>query len=285
MKHEIIKLKENIYRIYAYGVHEDLFIGTDVALLWDTGCGEGGIRKCVDELIGNKKLIVVNSHGHPDHAFGNFEFTDCDTYIHEEDIRVLKEEYDTEELRKWTYENMLDQNCSYALQEYIAKYKTSTFKCMKEKDVFELGGISLKVIHLPGHTAGSCGMLYQEEGWFYSGDCISPWQFLPESTGLLKWYDSLKKMRNLPFDRMYASHMREPQEISYHGEKREIEKYIRGVEAAWNRGYQKGFDYPNPVFPEEKVKAFMLEEYGEKDMMRANTVCAIVTEEKFDARK
>lgn len=279
MKFEVIKMDENVYRIFSCGVHEDLFLGSDRALLWDTGCGEGGLGDTVRQLTGTRELIVVNSHVHPDHAFGNWEFQDCRTYMHPDDIAIVSE-FDCPKQRKWVYDNMICGNCDQKEGDYIKEKKIADLIPMEDGKEFDLGGITLQVIHLPGHTPGCCGLLYKEKEWLYSGDCISPWQFAPETMGLKKWMTTLEKMKALPFKKMYASHMREAQETSDHGEKHEIDKYIRGIESAWKNGYEKGYAYPNPV-GEESVRAFMMEGFTEKEMMLPNTVCAVVSKNKF----
>jgi len=47
--------------------------GKDKALLIDTGLGVARLNAFVKTLT-TKPLIVVNTHGHPDHAGGDFEF-------------------------------------------------------------------------------------------------------------------------------------------------------------------------------------------------------------------
>ena len=50
-----------------------LFVGTERALLLDTGTGVGDIRGLVEDLT-DKPVTELNSHGHPDHAMGAPEF-------------------------------------------------------------------------------------------------------------------------------------------------------------------------------------------------------------------
>ena len=50
-----------------------LVCGQDRCLLIDTGWGIGDLRALVAEL-NPLPLTVVNTHGHPDHTFGNWQF-------------------------------------------------------------------------------------------------------------------------------------------------------------------------------------------------------------------
>ena len=50
-----------------------LIVGTERALLFDTGLGIGDIRAAVSELT-DLDIVVVNSHTHYDHVGGNHLF-------------------------------------------------------------------------------------------------------------------------------------------------------------------------------------------------------------------
>ena len=93
-------------------------------------------------------------------------------------------------------------------------------------DRFDLGGIVLEVLELPGHTAGSIGLWWKEQKLLYVGDAVNcfVWLFLPEAENLSVYTNTLKKVRALPFEKMIQSH--EPRVMG-----REcLEDYIRLVE-------------------------------------------------------
>ena len=72
--YQVQRLTDRRIRIYdPLGVFIDLFIGKEKALLWDTGYGIVPVREVMEELT-SQPLIVVNSHGHIDHAAGNYQF-------------------------------------------------------------------------------------------------------------------------------------------------------------------------------------------------------------------
>ena len=92
--YKIKDLGENIFSIFEIvGVGEHLIIGEDKALLIDTGYGYGNLRKEIKKIC-NKPLIVVNSHAHVDHCFGNSQFEKV--FISKEDMPVFQ----TDELQK-----------------------------------------------------------------------------------------------------------------------------------------------------------------------------------------
>ncbi|MEU8227755.1 MBL fold metallo-hydrolase [Kribbella sp. NPDC048915] len=51
-----------------------LLLGTDRALLLDTGTGHAPLRGLIEELAGDRELVVAHTHGHSDHVGGDEEF-------------------------------------------------------------------------------------------------------------------------------------------------------------------------------------------------------------------
>lgn len=51
-----------------------LLLGRDRALLLDTGTGHIPLRPLVDQLAGDRELVVAHTHGHGDHVGGDGEF-------------------------------------------------------------------------------------------------------------------------------------------------------------------------------------------------------------------
>jgi glyoxylase-like metal-dependent hydrolase (beta-lactamase superfamily II) len=66
-----------------------LVSGDERALLIDTGWGVGDLPGLVASLT-SRPLLVVNTHGHPDHTFGNGQFERV--YIHPADARMMGKE-------------------------------------------------------------------------------------------------------------------------------------------------------------------------------------------------
>ncbi|MFG1813736.1 MBL fold metallo-hydrolase [Kribbella sp. NPDC049174] len=53
-----------------------LLLGTERALLLDTGTGHAKLRPVVDGLLSGQRLIVAHTHSHGDHVGGDAEFDD-----------------------------------------------------------------------------------------------------------------------------------------------------------------------------------------------------------------
>jgi hypothetical protein len=91
---EVYQFRNNLYGIYTEsldGMGDPwmyLVIGPEKAMLIDTGFGVGDLKGLVNEITGGMPLMVVNTHAHFDHAYGNFQFDNV--YCHEYEARRLK---------------------------------------------------------------------------------------------------------------------------------------------------------------------------------------------------
>ena len=85
---------------------------------------------------------------------------------------------------------------------------TGELKPAGEGFTFDLGGMTMEVIHLPGHTAGSIGLWCPERKLLWVGDAMNcfVWLFLPEAQSLNTYIASLHKAAALPFTHMIQSH-------------------------------------------------------------------------------
>lgn len=74
--------------------------------------------------------------------------------------------------------------------------------------MFDLGGRTLQVVGLPGHTSGSIGFLCRELGILFSGDAVTPIECLcfHESSSVQTYKETLEKLRRLPFERFWTGH-------------------------------------------------------------------------------
>lgn len=129
-------------------------------VLWQEGAAKPRPAIVVDpsmafervmELAAENSLeieLIVNTHGHPDHMFNNFELkqaTGAQLCIHELDEYRL--EKNLGETRPWLPRPPMLQKADFSF---------------KEGAVLEAGGIKLKLLHTPGHTEGSSCFLLEE---------------------------------------------------------------------------------------------------------------------------
>ncbi len=118
---------------------------------------EGKRIERVVEITGVKLKYIVNTHGHVDHIGANKDikeaFPDALLVIHEEDLKLL--------------ENALN---SFIAPMVGAKASPEPDQLLKEGDTISFGGITLEVLHTPGHTPGS--ICLATEGLIFTGDTL-----------------------------------------------------------------------------------------------------------------
>lgn len=200
------ELEPGLFRIGNSMVFMDLIVGAHHALLFDTGYGFGELKALVRSLT-DKPLYVVNSHGHVDHACGNAQFGGA--WIHPADL-ALAQEHNGPQMRMAELETA-EVPMDFDLESYLHLGPGELIP-VEEGHSFDLGGLTLEVIHLPGHTAGSIGLWCPEKRLLWVGDAINcfVWLFLPEAQPLEVYAASLHKAARLPFTHMIQSHESDP---------------------------------------------------------------------------
>ena len=132
-----------------------LVIGEERACVIDTMNGYNDLQQAVRQIT-DKPLTVVNTHGHPDHIFGNVYFDRA--YLHPADLPLVRTFTENPEFVRHCRENNL---------------RMPPFSEVHEGDVFDLGGRHLDIYELPGHTPGGILLLLREDRILFTGDSVS----------------------------------------------------------------------------------------------------------------
>ena len=120
-------LSEVAPKVWVIGDHgaDNMYLveGADSALLIDTGLGTADLASFVKKLT-SKPLIVVNTHGHPDHAGSNHQFRKV--YVHSADSSDARA-CNLPEARANASKNMTGWQCAFKGRDFYRKafqYKT-----------------------------------------------------------------------------------------------------------------------------------------------------------------
>lgn len=277
-----IKEMDGYYRI---GSPEAVFcyviVGTEKAMLIDTGYAYGDMNAAVRSITG-KPLIIVNTHGHVDHACGNAQFEE-NVYIHKNDIelciqhtgKVMREgnvERAKHSMDYVTHEEYNALPADFAKKAYINS-GTGHLVEVEDGQVFDLGNATMKIVETPGHTKGGISIWYKEKNLIFIGDTTGPfvWLFAEESTSREVYIDTLKRLLELPVDYYIGGHNEHVMT------KTDLELYLK---AAIEADFEKGQKFQSFLNSGDEVRVCALNGMTEKDMFGPGYAALVITKEK-----
>jgi glyoxylase-like metal-dependent hydrolase (beta-lactamase superfamily II) len=185
------EVAKDVWQINDKGANIYLIIGRDSALVVDTGIGAanlvGQIRKLTD-----KPLIVLNTHGHGDHAGANYQFEKV--YVQQADLDDAATT-STPERMKAVLANMPEEQKPSGDDQFKGKPFNTKLIPVIEGDFFNLGDRWLKVIETPGHTPGGICLLDIGNKLLFSGDTNNGlvWLWMKDALPLSKFLLTLEK--------------------------------------------------------------------------------------------
>lgn len=149
-----------------------LIVGTEQALLVDTGMGVASMKAAVATLTG-LPVTVVNSHSHWDHIGSNTEFDNL--AIHRAEASGLSHRYTTAEIGEFfANSELLGPLPSGRSIETIEIGPSTPTRLLDGGEVFDLGDRSITVLHTPGHASGLLCFLDETNGVLFSTDAAYP---------------------------------------------------------------------------------------------------------------
>ena len=148
-----------------------LIPGRDRALLIDSGMGLWSLKQFVQNLV-EKPVLCLSTHCHFDHAGGAHEFSErlshgseSETLTHPTRANVLIERFISPD----SVRVAPDQD--YSAETYTIIPCPPT-RPVDEGDVIDLGDRLFRVVHLPGHSPGSIGVLEERSATLFTGDAL-----------------------------------------------------------------------------------------------------------------
>jgi glyoxylase-like metal-dependent hydrolase (beta-lactamase superfamily II) len=152
-----------------------LIVGQNRALLIDAGESRSDLTGYI-KMLTERPVDLLITHGHGDHAACIHEFDRV--YMSHKDISILDDLFQI-------------------------KIDASQVIDLDGTEEFDLGGLRLKVLALPGHTQGSMMVLDPDRQLLFSSDGLgsgSIWMQLPHSTSLEAYAIELRNLLKLTAD-------------------------------------------------------------------------------------
>jgi len=185
--------------------HCYLLNGSERSLLIDTGLG---ICNIYDEVIKltDRRVTAVATHIHWDHIGGHKDFSDF--FAHEDELNWLNGKFP---LSIEQIKDMVVDRCDLPQGYNVDNYKFfqgMPTRVLKDNDVIDIGGRTLKVLHTPGHSPGHMCFYEQERGYLFTGDLVykdTLFAYYP-STDPEAYLKSIERVAALPVKRVFPAH-------------------------------------------------------------------------------
>jgi len=206
---QVYRVLPDIYVFYEPYQYEEaistLILGTDKAILIDTGCGIGNIRKAVEEVT-DMPVMVLNTHAHNDHIAQNYQFDEIAMLDHPWSHEA-QDGLPNSEMAHLIADGMLWKPLpeEFDAENYVVPDFKVT-KWLKDGEVVDLGNRTLEVIHTPGHTPDSIVLLDREDKLLFTGDMFYTGgiytylnggdipTFIKSYTRMLDYYDEYERL-------------------------------------------------------------------------------------------
>lgn len=155
-----------------------LVIGEKKAAVIDTMNGSDDLLTIVRRYT-NLPVVVINTHGHPDHVGGNVYFDEA--WMSPADVALAERFAAEPDAVAW-------------LEAH--GFKFPPFHPLHEGDVIDLGGVELEIFDIPGHTPGGILVLDRTDGTLYTGDSINwhTWMQLDHCLSMTVFLENLKRL-------------------------------------------------------------------------------------------
>lgn len=186
--------------LFSWDTFEDCFLnlflikGGSRDYIIDSGVGSESLAPVWEHLEPEKPVILVNTHYHWDHVWGNAALEKATIISHIQCYRNLDDEWD----------KMLFKHSDYKNGSVRKRLPDMVFS-----SELYFPDDKIRLFHTPGHTVDSISILDEAEGVLNCGDNIgdTPEELIPGiSDEIAHYIESLRLYQKLDFDTVISGH-------------------------------------------------------------------------------
>ncbi len=167
-----------------FDVRGALLVGEERAVIWDTLSHPRDMEPYLS-LIESKEVLVVYSHADWDHIWGSATLLPTATFIGHKQCRARFQTDVPEKLRQ-------KQLAEPGQWEGVQLVPPAIV--FQKNLLIDLGGLTLDLHHLPGHTADCLVAFIPEQGILLTGDTTeTPFPIVPADSPLAVWISRLQQ--------------------------------------------------------------------------------------------
>jgi hydroxyacylglutathione hydrolase len=190
------RVADKVWRIDDHGGDNMYLVeGNDKALLIDAGTGVADLSACIKSITA-LPIIVVNTHGHPDHCGSDYQFSEV--YAHHSDFEMIASFCNVRSHKdKVKQAEEKSPELAALLMSNVEDFKMPKLIPIQQGFIFNLGNRNLEVIEVPGHTKGSICLLDAENKLLFTGDNNNTlvWLFLKDCLPLELYIKTLQNLK------------------------------------------------------------------------------------------
>ncbi|MCD4717385.1 MAG: MBL fold metallo-hydrolase [Desulfobacterales bacterium] len=188
-----------------YPYCHSLYIEADLRVIIDPASDRERLKELLD---GPGVDAAWLSHYHEDHFRHLDLFEDRDMLISERDAPALENLEFFLDFYGMTIEKEREFWRQVMLEQFHYKPRRSA-RLFREKEVIDLGGVTVEIIPTPGHTAGHCAFFFREPGVLFLGDYdlapFGPW-YGDAVSDIEATIASVNRLRTVPARVWIAAH-------------------------------------------------------------------------------
>ena len=176
--------------------------GRDATAVFDTPL----VANRLPEVLAEADLCILG-HVHEDHMAGLHRLQQVPLHVHEADVDAARS---WEGLaRHYGYPPPVLMRLREKIERQFSYLPRPDALAYVDGQVWDLGGVQVRAVHLPGHTAGHCALLVEPHGIAFIGDIdlsgFGPY-YGDRSSNLADLRRSLARLADLPANIWITSH-------------------------------------------------------------------------------